>query len=100
VWGIENKIRVRLEVARHDDFQTFMPVGQAYVCLGQVVRSFVGASMDFDLQIVLPKDEVPPCRLAAAGGGVRLGWNTWLFSRGATYDVDDAVFACEGLPSR
>ena len=30
---------------------------------------------------------------------MQLGWNTWLFSEAPTDDVDDAVFACEGMPS-
>jgi type VI secretion system protein ImpH len=74
-----------------------MPTGSAYVSLGHIVRSFVGPSFDFDLQIVLPKEAVPRCRLTA-NGGVQLGWNTWLFSSAASRDVDDAVFACEGMP--
>ncbi len=97
IWGIENKIRVRLRVFRYDNFQKFMPTGSAYVSLGHIVRSFVGPSFDFDLQIVLSKEAVPRCQLTASGG-VQLGWNTWLFSGAASRDVDDAVFACEGMP--
>jgi type VI secretion system protein ImpH len=97
IWGIENKIRVRVRLQRYRSFQAFMPGGPAYVALGHIVRSFVGPSFDFDLQIVLSREAVPRCQLAS-GGGVQLGWNTWLFSRVATRDVDDAIFACEGMP--
>jgi len=99
VWGIEHKFRVRLEVARHTQFQQFMPDGAAFKALGQVVRFFAGPSFDFDLQIVLKKDEVPRCQLKTPAG-VRLGWNAWLFSKPPTVDVDDAVFRCDGMPSR
>lgn len=99
VWGVEHKFRVRVEVARHSQFQELMPDGPAYRALEQVVRFFVGPSFDFDLQIVLKRDEVPRCQLKTRGG-VRLGWNSWLFSKPPTVDADDAVFRCDGNPSR
>ena len=97
IWGIENKIRVRLTLSRYVDFQKFMPSGSAYGSFGHIVRSFVGPAFDFDLQIVLSREAVPRCQLIT-NGGMRLGWNTWLFSGAANRDVDDAVFACEGMP--
>jgi type VI secretion system protein ImpH len=99
VWGIEHKFRVRVEVARHSQFQELMPDGPTYRALEQVVRFFVGPSFDFDLQIVLKRDEVPRCQLTTRGS-VRLGWNSWLFSKPPSVDVDDAVFRCDGNPSR
>jgi type VI secretion system protein ImpH len=98
-WGIENKIRLRVGPLSHDDFQTFLPGGSEFVSLAQIVRSFAGPAFDFDLQLVISKDEVPPCQLNRAGG-VRLGWNAWMFSKRPTRNLEDAVFACEGLPSR
>jgi type VI secretion system protein ImpH len=99
VWGIEHKFRVRLRVNRYEKFREFMPDGQAHRAFADVVRSFVGPAYDFDLQLVLPGGEVPPCRLGSAAG-TRLGWNAWMFSNPVTRDVDDAVFACEGMPRR
>jgi type VI secretion system protein ImpH len=98
VWSIEHGLRIRLYVTRHAVFQQFLPGARGHVAVGDFVRSFVGPVCDFDLQIVLSRKEVPPCELTAAGT-VQLGWNTWLFSEGATRDVDDAVFACDAAPS-
>lgn len=97
VWGIENKVRVRVALSHYADFQKFMPSGSAYRALGHIVRLFVGLSLDFDLQVRLSKEAVPRCQLTA-DRGVQLGWNTWLFSGAANRDVEDAVFACEGMP--
>jgi type VI secretion system protein ImpH len=99
LWGIENKFRVRLGILRYEDFREFLPGRTGFVSLGQIVRSFVGPAMDFDLQLVLDKNEVPRCQLKR-GAGMQLGWNMWLFSGPATHHVDDAVFACEGMPSQ
>jgi type VI secretion system protein ImpH len=97
VWGIENKIRVRLGVLRYEQFQRFLPGGAEFIPLGQLVRSFVGPEFDFDLQLVLCRQEVPRCELGG-NGGVRLGRNSWLAANRFVDDVDDAVFACEGRP--
>jgi type VI secretion system protein ImpH len=99
VWGIENKFRLRLGVMRYADFRKFLPGGPGYVALGQLVLLYVGPALDFDIQLVLAKDEVPRCQLRRHGG-MQLGWNTWLLSDCSTADVDDAVFMCEGMPSR
>jgi type VI secretion system protein ImpH len=98
VWGIENKFRVRLGVLSYESFRRFLPGGPGYVSLGQIVRFYVGAALYFDVQLVLDRDEVPRCQIKR-NGDMQLGWNTWLFSGPAPRDVDDAVFACEGMPN-
>jgi type VI secretion system protein ImpH len=95
----ENKFRVRLGVLDYGTFCRYLPGQPGFVVLGQLTRSYVGSTMDFDLQLVLGRDSVPCCELARTGGA-QLGWNTWLFSGVMTRDPDDAVFVCEGGPSR
>ena len=99
VWGIENKFRVRLGVLSYAQFCAYMPSGDTHVALGELVRSFVGPAIDFDLQLVLDRHEVPPCQMMTEGG-VRLGWNTWMFNGRATHEVDDAEFGCDGMPAQ
>ena len=41
------------------------------------MRNYAGLVLDWDLRLILKKEEVPALRL---GGGTRLGWNTWLHS--------------------
>ena len=98
VWGIENKIRVRLGALSYENFQSFLPGGSRFVALAQVIRSFAGPMLDFDVQLVIAKDEVRRSQLKASGG-VRLGLDAWVFSHAPTHDLEDAVFACEGMPS-
>jgi len=59
------------------------------------VRFFVGPALDFDIQLVLHAQEVPPAQLDEAGFGPHLGWNTWLTSPPHPADADDAVFFAE-----
>jgi type VI secretion system protein ImpH len=98
VWGIENKIRIRLGALPYSVFEEFLPGRLSHVALGQLVRSYVGPALDFDLQLVLGYKTVPKCELRRTDG-MNLGWNTWLFTAKAARDVDDAIFACDGAPT-
>ena len=66
-------------------------------------RTYAGPLFMFDVQLVLRADQIPPLALTAdPSAGTRLGWNTWLPTRGSRKDADDAVFAEEtarGRPS-
>jgi type VI secretion system protein ImpH len=100
VWDVQSKIRVRMGPLRYGQFTEFLPdyspVAQrkAFFVLAHVVRLYVGPELDFDVQLVLGKEEVPECELTAdAAGGPLLGWNTWIRSQPPREDADQAVFA-------
>ena len=61
------------------------------------VRNYVGFEFDWEVQLVLARDEVPGLRLGREG---RLGWTTWLGARPAPTDADDLVLAPERMPRR
>ncbi len=100
VWGIESKFRVRLGPLNYEQFLQLTPMGKKLKLLGQFVRMYAGAELDFDVQPILRRDEVPMCQLgSSAAGGARLGWNTWVRSLPMSKDADDAAFVSEGLPA-
>jgi type VI secretion system protein ImpH len=93
VFEVQGRFRVRLGPLKFEQFQHFLPVGRKYRQLAHLVRLYVGATFDFDVQPVLEGDEVPWCRFGAKGPHApRLGWNTWLRNRPFRRDVDDAIF--------
>jgi type VI secretion system protein ImpH len=99
VWGVENKFRLRLGRLGYEQFRRFTPQGDLLVPLCQLVRAYVGPDLDFDIQLVLKAQEVPPCRLERARADApHLGWNTWLCSQPLARDADDAIFSNEGQP--
>ena len=62
----------------------------------QLIRLYVGPEFDFDIQLVLRRQDVPSVQLgSAADPPSQLGWNTWVRSGAATADADDAVFSIE-----
>ena len=79
-------------------FCGFLPPGSGSREALELTRLFVGLEFDFQFVLVLAAGEVPPCRLGSTGPeATRLGWSTWLTSRPAARDVDDARFESEML---
>jgi len=94
VWDIQSKIRIRLGPLKWKNFQSLMPNGDGLRRVCQLIRSYIGPDLDFDIQPVLEPREVPPCRLSPdPAQGAYLGWNSWIRSRDFVEPVDDGVFA-------
>jgi type VI secretion system protein ImpH len=98
VWDVQSKIRLRLGPLRRDQFEALLPdrspipYRKGFFLLSQLVRLFLGPEFDFDVQLVLRKEDVPAFRLAPGGLGARLGWNTWSITRPVSADAEEAVF--------
>ena len=71
-------------------FQRLLPGGQNLNRLIDMTRNYVGDSLDWDLNLVLKRDEVPATKL---GEFSQLGWSTWLGSRQSPDDADDLLLA-------
>lgn len=104
VWDVQSKICVRVGPLRYSQFNEFLPdrapvpQRKAFFLISHLVRLYVGAEIDFDIQLVLRAGDVPECQLAEGpAGGPRLGWNTWARSQKFSDDADDAVFEGEDL---
>ena len=60
------------------DFRTFyglLPVSDGLPALVAQVRNYIGNELDWDLNMILEKEEVPPVKLGEMG---LLGWTTWI----------------------
>ena len=104
VWNVQGKFRVRLGPLTYQQFCTFFPdhsptsQRKTFFLLSQLVRLFAGPEFDFDIQLTLRREEVPPTRLAADDEvGPRLGWNTWLCNSPPEQDAEDAVIPSQEL---
>jgi type VI secretion system protein ImpH len=95
IHDVQGKFRLRFGPLTLRQFEDFLPDGTALRRAVQLTRLFAGPEFDFDVQLVLRRQDVPPCRLGAAGVGARLGWTSWMRTAPAEKDADDAVFAIE-----
>ena len=92
VFVSQSKFRVRLGPLTLASFVSFLPVGAAFRPLTDLVRFLAGFELDFDVQLVLRKAEVPPCSLdSKAPLPPMLGWTTWITSETPRRDADDVV---------
>jgi type VI secretion system protein ImpH len=86
------KFRLRLGPLDRETYRSQLPGGEGFRELKEMVRFAAGPEFDFEIQLVLRGDEVPPLVLGGdPAGAVRLGWDTWLASGPLARDPDDVV---------
>jgi type VI secretion system protein ImpH len=92
-WDVQSRIRIRLGPLTIGEFNELTPSRDQLPAVADLVRFYIGADKDFDVQLVLREEDVPPGRLTADSHyEPRLGWNTWMASDARTGDAEDAVF--------
>jgi type VI secretion system protein ImpH len=103
VWDRQSKFRVRVGPLARRELESFLPGGTPLGKLVDWVRLYLGFELDWDLQLLLRRDDVPQLRLGGAGGsgaGGRLGWTSWLGSRRSDRDADDLCLDAEACIRR
>jgi type VI secretion system protein ImpH len=88
VWDSQNKFRIVVGPLGYDDYRRFLPGGDSLKRLLAWVRTYAGLALDWDVRLILKKEEVPPLRL---GGPLRVGWSTWLTSATPRRDPDQML---------
>jgi len=81
IWDRQSRSRIRvgpLTAARYCDF---LPYGSAWQPLGALARFYCGYDVEFEIQLVLDRDEVPACVLGGEDSEPLLGWLTWMKSK-------------------
>nr|VFJ55639.1 MAG: type VI secretion system protein ImpH [Candidatus Kentron sp. DK]VFJ62745.1 MAG: type VI secretion system protein ImpH [Candidatus Kentron sp. DK] len=73
-----------------DRYQALLPGGEALQKLRAMVHDYVGGQYDWDLELMLKKEEVPAMVLGRSGA---LGWTTWLGEKGREEDARGACLA-------
>ena len=94
-WDVQGSFRIVLGPLSYDPFCSFLPDGPRMIELAALARSYVGAVLSFDVQLILQGPEVPPLQLGTTA--TRLGWNTWLPTGTPRGDATDAIFEIAAL---
>jgi type VI secretion system protein ImpH len=93
VWDQQSRVRIRIGPLTRRRYEEFLPGGALHDALRALTRFFANDQFDFEIQLVLARDEAPPCRLDADTEPLPLGWCTWLRTAPLERDPDDALFA-------
>jgi len=92
VWDEQARVRLRVGPLTRERYEQFLPTGAAYPLLRALTRFFSHDQFDFELQLVLARDEVPPCTVGAGGEeSTSLGWGTWLRTEAFARDADETL---------
>ena len=96
VWNQQSKVRIVLGPLTLQRYADFLPQGQSWDPLRSWVRFFSNDEWDFEVKLILEREQVPACTLGAEGAsGPQLGWVSWVKSAPFRRDPDDTVLALE-----
>jgi type VI secretion system protein ImpH len=76
IWDVGGKFRATLGPMPYRQFRDFLPTGTAYRPLVDMISLYAGRHLDCDIELLLPREEVPRCRMGGDSGSL-LGWETW-----------------------
>ncbi|KZK97736.1 hypothetical protein PsAD5_01971 [Pseudovibrio sp. Ad5] len=75
VWSSDTKFRVAFGPLSLRDYEGLLPDGVSMPRLLSAVRAYCGDELEWDVALVLKRNQVPTTRLGQYG---KLGWTTWL----------------------
>ncbi len=94
IWDQQSRVRINVGPLTLAQYATFLPGGSALEPLKALVRFFSNDELDFEIQLILQRDEVPRCEVGAEDeAGPRLGWVSWLKSIPHDHDPSDAILS-------
>jgi type VI secretion system protein ImpH len=91
IWDQQSRARVRVGPLSRAEYDQFLPGGSAYEPLRALTRLYTNDLIDFEIQLVLAREDVPPCRLGD-DTPLPLSWCTWLATKPLGRNPDDTVF--------
>jgi type VI secretion system protein ImpH len=96
MWNQQSRVRIVLGPLSLERYADFLPDGQSFKPLKSWVRFFSNDEWDFELNLILEREQVPACTLGTGGvSGPQLGWVSWVKSAPFQRDPGDTVLALE-----
>ncbi|RZL65906.1 MAG: type VI secretion system baseplate subunit TssG [Variovorax sp.] len=93
-WDRQHRVRLHLGPLSLDQYKVFLPTGTARPVLQRWMQQLLGDELEWDAELILTKQQVPPTRLGQQRGNApRLGWVSWLGQHGRTQDAADVRIA-------
>ncbi|MCZ4431474.1 type VI secretion system baseplate subunit TssG [Agrobacterium sp. SOY23] len=83
--------RVVIGPVAYADYLALTPGSKRLAQIFSLTRLFVGSALEFDVQVILKKEDIPFCRLGEPDAPARLGWNSWARVAPAQKDSTDAI---------
>ncbi len=101
VWNQQCGVCIVLGPLSLERYTDFLPDGKSYEPLCSWARFFSNDEWDFEVKLILERDQVPACTLGAEGiSGPQLGWVSWIKSTPFNRNPDDSVLALDAEEGR
>lgn len=92
IWDPQARVRLRIGPLSREAYENFLPGGRAHDTLKHLTTFFSDGQFDFEAQLVLLKEDVPPVVLGEDDGSATpLGYSTWLRTRPFDRDADETT---------
>jgi type VI secretion system protein ImpH len=93
-WQCQHKFCITMGPLSLSQYESFLPIGDRLKNVLAAVNNYVGFEFNWDLNLILKKEEVPVARLGQYG---RLGWTSWLQTSNRVKDANDLYLAREKM---
>jgi type VI secretion system protein ImpH len=81
IWERQSRARIRLGPLSVRQYLSFLPTGDAWEPLRAITAFFSGGEIEFEVALVLKREDVPHCELRGEGETAPLlGWFSWIKS--------------------
>lgn len=74
VYSINDKAMIEIRCENITDYESFLPGGEMFARLADMVRFYLGEQIDFDVKLALPRPACPRTQIGKQG---RLGYTSW-----------------------
>jgi type VI secretion system protein ImpH len=92
IWDPHALVRVKLGPLTLTEYSDFLPGQPGYRALSAWTRFFATDEIDFEAQLILRQEDVPPCELGTKGESApQLGWVSWLQSKPLQRNPADTI---------
>lgn len=85
VWECQHKFRLTFGPLSMNEYRRLLPGGSSLTRLIAIVRNYVGDEYNWDVHLILEKQEIKPTVLGEFG---QLGWTSWIGDREPEEDPD------------
>jgi type VI secretion system protein ImpH len=88
IWNQQSGVRLHIGPLALEKYLDFLPSGTAYEPLQSLAKFAGRGELDFEVRLILKKEQVPACELGGAG---RLGWTSWAKTQPKPLDAGDTI---------
>ncbi|MES2050047.1 MAG: type VI secretion system baseplate subunit TssG, partial [Pseudomonadota bacterium] len=97
VWQRDLRMRLVIGPLTRNEFDSFLPGGVAAKTLEKMLTMFSSLCLEYEIQLILRKEEIQGASLNVEREGGRLGWDCFLITEQVAEDRSDVQYAIHAL---